>query len=200
MSKASLNKPDALGTGLLAGVDEVGRGPIAGPVVAAAVVLNPNCPITGLADSKKLTQKRRESLCTMILDTAIAVGIGQASVEEIDCINILQASLLAMQRAVENLGCVPDGALIDGNQCPKLFCNSRTIVNGDSLIPEISAASIVAKVYRDRMMVDFDHDYPGYGFSEHKGYPTARHLDALRLHGVSDIHRRSFRPVRDLIV
>lgn len=183
----------------LAGVDEVGRGPLAGPVVAAAVILDPERPIAGLADSKKLSEKRREQLFEQIQQNALAWAIGRAEVEEIDQINILQASLLAMQRAVAQIEPLPRHALIDGNKCPQLPCTAEAIIKGDIKVPAISAASILAKVVRDREMMEMDRLYPGYGFSGHKGYPSAQHLAALRLLGVSPIHRRSFAPVRKLL-
>ncbi len=184
---------------LLCGVDEVGRGPLAGPVIAAAVVLDPARPIAGLADSKKLSEKRREVLYRQICECALAWSLGRAEVAEIDDINILQASLLAMQRAVAGLGLVPRRALVDGNRLPELPCEARAVVGGDAIEPSISAASIIAKVSRDREMVALDARYPGYGLARHKGYPTRVHLDALRELGVSAIHRRSFGPVRRLI-
>jgi ribonuclease HII len=181
---------------LLAGVDEVGRGPLAGPVVAAAVILDPEQPIAGLADSKKLTPKRREMLAQQIKSEALAWSLGRAEVEEIDNINILQASLLAMQRAVEGLAIEPERALVDGNRCPELCCPVEAVVGGDATIPAISAASIIAKVARDLEMVEMDVKYPGYGLAQHKGYPTKMHLEALQRLGVTAIHRRSFKPVR----
>jgi ribonuclease HII len=184
---------------LVCGVDEVGRGPLAGPVVAAAVVLDPARPIAGLADSKTLSERRREALFAEIRDKALAFSLGRAEVAEIDAINILQASLLAMQRAIAALGVRPDHALVDGNRLPDLPCSARAIVGGDGIEPCISAASIVAKVARDREMVALDVRYPVYGLAQHKGYPTRMHLEALRVHGVSDIHRRSFGPVRRLL-
>lgn len=185
--------------GLLAGVDEVGRGPLAGPVVAAAVILDPDNPIEGLADSKKLTEKRRELLFPLIKERALAWCIARASESEIDQLNILQASLLAMRRAVMGLSQEPDGVLVDGNRCPDLPYPSETIVKGDSLVPAISAASILAKVVRDNEMVAFEETYPGYGFAAHKGYPTAQHMKALKALGITPIHRRSFGPVKNLI-
>jgi ribonuclease HII len=179
----------------IAGVDEVGRGPLAGPVVAAAVILDPKHPIAGLADSKKLSEKERKRLFVEIRRHALAWSAAQASVAEIDQINILQASLLAMQRAVQGLKLTPQHALIDGNICPKLECSAQAIVQGDQIEPAISAASIVAKVLRDRLMTMLDGKYPNYGFAKHKGYPTAFHIKALQLHGVSQVHRRSFAPV-----
>ncbi len=184
---------------LVAGVDEVGRGPLAGPVVAAAVILDPSRPITGLADSKVLTERRREALNEVILEQALAWAIGRAEVAEIDEINILQASLLAMQRAVAELIHRPEMALIDGNRCPILSCPARAIVGGDRIEPAISAASIIAKVARDREMTTLATLYPEYGFARHKGYPTAAHLKALSEYGVTPIHRRSFGPVRRLL-
>jgi len=184
---------------LHAGVDEVGRGPLAGPVVAAAVVLDPERPIAGLADSKKLSEKRREQLADEIRNHALAWSLGRAEVEEIDDINILQASLLAMQRAVAGLQLAPELVLIDGNRCPALEYPSRAIVKGDSLVPAISAASIIAKVSRDREMCSLDAEFPGYGLASHKGYPSKKHLEALDSLGVTPIHRRSYAPVRRVL-
>jgi ribonuclease HII len=184
---------------LIAGVDEVGRGPLAGPVVAAAVILDPVRPINGLADSKKLSEKKRHHLAEQIIDRAHAWSLGRAEVEEIDQINILQASLLAMRRAVEGLEIQPHRALVDGNRLPELPCPAEAVVGGDDSIEAISAASIIAKVTRDREMVQLDRQYPGYGLAQHKGYPTKAHLQALRELGVSEIHRRSFGPVRRLL-
>ena len=181
---------------LVAGVDEVGRGPLAGPVVAAAVILDPAKPIAGLADSKALSEKRREELVIVIRECALAWAVGRAEIEEIDQINILQASLLAMRRAVLALRPQPDYALIDGNRCPLLPCPSEAIIKGDATVAAISAASILAKVSRDQEMVALDLEYPEYGFASHKGYPTAAHLTALARHGVTPIHRRSFGPVK----
>lgn len=183
----------------LAGVDEVGRGPLAGPVVAAAVILDPARPIDGLADSKQLSEKRRTRLAAEIRDRALAWSLGRAEVEEIDRINILQASLLAMQRAVRGLLLAPDMVLVDGNRCPSLDCPVKAIVKGDSLVPAISAASIVAKVSRDLEMIELDARYPGYGLAQHKGYPSRAHMLALRERGVLPIHRRSYAPVRQLL-
>jgi len=183
----------------IAGVDEVGRGPLAGPVVAAAVVLDPEYPIDGLDDSKKLSEKKRERLYEQILERALAWALGRAEVAEIDRINILQASLLAMQRAVKQLTPPPEFVLVDGNRCPELSCPSRAIVKGDSRVKAISAASIVAKVSRDREMVALDADYPGYGLAGHKGYPSKAHLEALERLGVTAIHRRSYAPVRRML-
>ncbi len=184
---------------LLAGVDEVGRGPLAGAVVAAAVILDPESPIDGLNDSKKLTEKKRERLSEEIKEKALSWSLGRAEVEEIDKLNILQASLLAMKRAVEGLPIPPEYALIDGNKCPDLNVACEAVVKGDSRVTAISAASIIAKVSRDHEMVELDKKYPGYGLAKHKGYPTAVHMKALKELGVSDIHRRSFRPVRECL-
>ena len=185
--------------GVICGVDEAGRGPLFGNVVAAAVILDPTAPIEGLGDSKKLTQKVRERLYDQIYARAISVGVGRASVEEIDQLNILQASMLAMQRAVESLSRQPDLALIDGNRCPVLTCASEAIIKGDAKEISIGAASIVAKVTRDREMLEWHTLYPHYGLDKHKGYPTSLHLKALEQYGVSPQHRRSFAPVRRLI-
>ena len=181
---------------LVAGVDEVGRGPLAGPVVTAAVILDPDNPIEGLMDSKKLTEARREKLAILIKERSLAWSIGRAEVEEIDEINILQATMLAMQRAVDGLSPKPEHALIDGNRCPNLSCTAEAIIKGDGLVPAISAASIIAKVSRDNEMVELDSQYPGYGLAGHKGYPTKAHMAALVELGVTPIHRRSFAPVR----
>jgi ribonuclease HII len=180
---------------LIAGVDEAGRGPLAGPVIAAAVILDPKHKIHGLADSKLLTAKRRDYLASKIKACAKAWSIGRAEVEEIDRINILQASLLAMQRAILTLTLPPQLVLVDGKQCPKLNCASQAIIKGDQKIAEISAASILAKVYRDAEMCSLDTRYPGYGFAKHKGYGTVMHLHALKVLGLTPIHRRSFAPV-----
>lgn len=181
--------------GLAAGVDEAGRGPLAGPVVAAAVILDPRQGIAGLADSKKLTARRREQLFDQIQDKALCCAIGQASVEEIDRLNILQATLLAMQRAVAGLRLVPARVLVDGNCLPRLPMLAEAIIGGDAKVPAISAASILAKVHRDRWCEQIDAEYPQYGFAAHKGYGTAAHLAALRQHGPTPWHRRSFAPV-----
>lgn len=183
-------------TVLIAGVDEVGRGPLAGPVVAAAVILDPERPIEGLADSKQLSEKRREYLSELILERALAWSIARAEVEEIDRINILQASLLAMQRAVLALNPLAELVLVDGNRCPRLPCPAQAVVKGDSRVAAISAASIIAKVARDREMVELDLKYPGYGLARHKGYPSRQHIEALQALGVTPIHRRSYAPVR----
>lgn len=184
---------------LICGVDEAGRGPLAGPVYAAAVILHDLHPIAGLGDSKKLSEKKREALAIEIRRHAAAWAIGTASAAEIDEINILQASLLAMKRAVEALSMRPKEVLVDGLYCPDTGLPSRAIVKGDSSVAAISAASILAKTARDSAMLKLHEVYPQYGFAEHKGYPTASHLAALRLHGVSAEHRRSFRPVRELL-
>lgn len=181
------------------GVDEVGRGPLAGPVVAAAVILDPNNPIDGLNDSKKLSEKRREALAEVIKEKALAWCIARADVHEIDDINILQASLLAMKRAVEGLSQAPDHALVDGNKIPELPCSAEAIVGGDASEPAISAASIIAKVARDHEMIAMDDRFPGYGLAKHKGYPTKAHMQALQDLGVTEIHRRSFAPVRRVL-
>ncbi|MCY1280886.1 Ribonuclease HII [compost metagenome] len=184
---------------LVAGVDEVGRGPLCGAVVTAAVILDPARPILGLNDSKKLSEIRRDALFDEIREKALAWCIARAEVHEIDSLNILHATMLAMQRAVEGLSVQPRLALIDGNRCPKLKVPSAPVVKGDSQVPAIAAASILAKVSRDREMVELDALYPGYGIAGHKGYPTAVHLDALRRLGPTPIHRRSFGPVRALL-
>ena len=184
---------------LLAGVDEAGRGPLAGPVVAAAVILDPSRPIEGLADSKKLSPGRRATLAERIRADALAWALGRAEVEEIDRINILQASLLAMSRAVAALGVAPARVQVDGNRCPVLAWPVEAVVGGDGRVPAIGAASILAKVARDRELERLDREYPGYGLARHKGYPTAAHLEALGRLGVSAIHRRSFAPVRRLL-
>jgi ribonuclease HII len=184
---------------IICGVDEAGRGPLFGDVVAAAVILDPNNPIEGLGDSKKLTEKVREKLYKKIYQQAISVGVGRASAAEIDQLNILQASMLAMQRAVENLSVTPGLALIDGNRCPELSCLSEAIIKGDAKEACIGAASIIAKVTRDREMLEWHNQYPHYGLNKHKGYPTQAHIQALEEHGVSPQHRQSFAPVRRLI-
>ena len=184
---------------MICGVDEAGRGPLAGPVFAAAVILGVGHGISGLADSKKLTARHRELLAVQIRQRAVAWSIASAAVEEIDALNILQASLLAMQRSVDGLQQAPTEVLVDGLYCPKIFYPARAIVRGDSSIAEISAASILAKTARDAAMLEFHEKFPAYGFDRHKGYPTAAHLQALRMHGVSVVHRRSFAPVRLLL-
>ena len=181
--------------GLVAGVDEAGRGPLAGPVVAAAVILDDLHPIAGLADSKKLTAARREALFDEIRARALCFSIAEASVEEIDRLNILQATLLAMRRAVLGLRLKPKMVLVDGNRLPTLDIPAEAIVKGDALVPAISAASILAKVHRDRWCVQVDEQYPQYGFAGHKGYGTAEHLAALQAHGACPQHRKTFAPV-----
>lgn len=181
---------------LCAGCDEVGRGPLAGDVVAAAVILDPENPIAGLDDSKKLTEKKREQLFTEIQQKAKSWCIARASVAEIDKINILQASLLAMTRAVQGLHIKPEHVLVDGNKLPKWNYTAEAVVKGDSRVAAISAASILAKVTRDREMIELDKTYPGYGFAGHKGYPTKVHMDALDRLGITPIHRTSYAPVR----
>jgi len=181
----------------VAGVDEVGRGPLAGPVIAAAVILDPNNPIAGLTDSKKLSEKKREKLSEEIKEKALSWCIARSEPQEIDEVNILQASLLAMQRAVEGLEVVPDHCLVDGNKLPKLNCSAEAIVKGDLKEPAISAASIIAKVARDSEMVAMETKYPGYGFAQHKGYPTKAHREAIVKLGITTIHRKSFGPVQE---
>jgi len=184
---------------LTAGVDEAGRGPLAGPVVAAAVILDPRKHIAGLDDSKKLSEKRREALYPEILERCLAWAIVEVSAAEIDQINILQATLAGMKRAVEQLSPAPQLALVDGNRPPALACEVKTIIQGDSLVPAISAASILAKVSRDRLMKKMNLKYPGYGFDRHKGYPTADHLRCLQELGPCEIHRKSFAPVQSAL-
>lgn len=181
---------------LIAGVDEVGRGPLAGPVMACAVILHPDRPILGLADSKVLSEKKRECLFEIIQENCLAWAVGEASVTEIDQINILQATLLAMQRAINALNIQPDHIQIDGNICPKIDYSMEAIIGGDGIIPVISAASILAKVIRDRKMVAYDKIYPEYGFAKHKGYGTKQHLLAIKQFGITPIHRRSFAPLK----
>ncbi|EOL8958447.1 ribonuclease HII [Cronobacter dublinensis] len=183
-------------THLVAGVDEVGRGPLVGAVVTAAVILDPLKPIVGLADSKKLSEKRRLALFDEIKEKAIAWSLGRAEPHEIDELNILHATMLAMQRAVANLTVTPEYVLVDGNRCPALPMPSMAVVKGDSRVAEISAASILAKVTRDAEMAELDLTFPQYGFAQHKGYPTAFHLERLAEHGVTAHHRRSFAPVK----
>ena len=180
---------------MCAGVDEAGRGPLAGPVVAAAVILDDLHPIEGLADSKKLTSRRREKLYDQIMARALCCSIAQASVQEIDALNILQATLLAMRRAVEGLRLKPVKVLVDGNRLPVLDVRAEAIVQGDALVASISAASILAKVHRDRLCAQWHEQYPAYGFDQHKGYGTAAHLQALHEHGPCEHHRISFAPV-----
>jgi len=184
---------------MLAGVDEVGRGPLAGPVLAAAVILDPNRPIVGLQDSKCLSPKKRALLAEMIRQNAYDFGIGQACAQEIDTYNILQATLLAMKRAISALRHCPDVALIDGQHSPQLSCHVRTLVRGDQICLSISAASILAKVIRDDIMLAVDLQYPEYGFAQHKGYGTSQHLTALKHYGYTPAHRYSFKPVRECL-
>ena len=190
---------DLIGGGLICGVDEAGRGPLCGPVMAAAVILDPARPIEGLADSKKLSERARERLAPLIRARALAWAVAEASVEEIDRLNILHATMLAMQRAVGALGLAPAEVRIDGNRCPALPYPARAIVQGDATEPAISAASILAKTARDEAMRLLDRQFPHYGLAGHKGYPTAAHLAAIREHGVADFYRRSFAPVRRLL-
>ncbi len=184
---------------LIAGVDEVGRGPLAGPLVAAAVILDPARPIAGLTDSKQLSAHRRAALAVEIRERALAWSLGRAEVDEIDAINVFQANLLAMQRAVAALPLMPEEVLVDGNRCPRFACPARAIVGGDRCNAAISAASIIAKVARDREMCDWATRYHHYGFERHKGYGTAVHLTALRRYGPCPIHRHTFAPVRELL-
>ena len=203
-SRKLLTKPEQVPLawsprGLVAGVDEAGRGPLAGPVVAAAVILDARQPIAGLADSKKLTALRREKLFDEILAKALCCSIAEASVEEIERLNILQATMLAMQRAVEGLRLKPGHVLVDGNRLPTLGMTSEAIVKGDATVPAISAASNLAKVTRDRWCAQVDVDYPQYGFAGHKGYGTAAHLQALQDHGACPLHRKTFAPVTAVV-
>jgi ribonuclease HII len=186
-------------TQLVAGVDEVGRGPLVGDVVTAAVILDPNNPIAGLADSKKLTEKKRLALYDEIIEKALCFNIARATVPEIDELNILHATMLAMKRAVEGLSIPAEFVFIDGNRLPDINIPAQAIVKGDSLVAEISAASILAKVTRDNEMKALDVEYPQYGFAGHKGYPTKAHLEALALHGVTPHHRTSFKPIKTII-
>ncbi|MDH4288370.1 MAG: ribonuclease HII [Aquincola sp.] len=200
-SRRSSGKPEQLalgwsGPGLVAGVDEVGRGPLAGPVVAAAVILDDLHPIKGLADSKTLGPSTRCRLDAEIRAKALCVSVAEATVQEIDELNILQATMLAMRRAVEGLRLLPARVLVDGNRIPVLRVPAEAIIKGDARVAAIAAASIVAKVYRDALLARLHHEHPQYGFAEHKGYPTPEHLHALRLHGACAHHRRSFAPVR----
>ena len=183
----------------IAGVDEVGRGPLAGDVVAAAVILDPERPIEGLQDSKKLSERRRQVLAARIREQALAWSLARATVAEIDQLNILQASLLAMHRAVRALDPQPTYVLVDGNRLPRWDYAAEPVVKGDDRVPAIAAASILAKVQRDAELVQLEREYPGYGFARHKGYPTAAHLEALKTLGVTPVHRRSFAPVKRLI-
>ena len=200
MIKKDLGLPDIPYVGhLLAGVDEAGRGPLAGDVVAAAVILDPLRPIAGLADSKKLTEKKREVLFDQIHQQALAVAIGRANVKEIDQLNILWASMLAMHRAVDALAIRPEFVVVDGNRLPKWDYSSQAVVKGDQRMSCISAASIIAKVTRDRDMSDLASVYPDYGFNQHKGYPTALHKAALARYGATDQHRKTFAPVKAVL-
>jgi ribonuclease HII len=187
------------GQDLVAGVDEAGRGPLAGPVIAAAVILDPARPVRGLADSKTLAPAVRTRLAAAIRGSALAWAIGRVDNKDIDRLNILNASLLAMRRAVAALGVVPRRVLVDGNRCPDLDCETVAMVRGDASVAAISAASILAKVHRDEEMTVLDRQYPGYGFAQHKGYPTKMHLEALDRLGICAIHRRSFAPVRRVL-
>jgi ribonuclease HII len=191
--------PEWCKPGLVAGVDEAGRGPLAGPVVAAAVILDDLHPIKGLADSKVLTALRRDKLFDEIKSRALCTSIASASAEEIDRLNILQATMLAMQRAVQGLRLLPRRVVVDGNRVPSLPMTAAAVVKGDSRVAAISAASILAKVHRDRLCQDLDREFPAYGFGGHKGYPTPVHLAALREHGACPAHRRSFGSVRDAL-
>lgn len=184
---------------IICGVDEAGRGPLAGPVFAAAVILDPTHPIAGLRDSKKLNEAKRDALAIEIKQHALAWAIAACTVEEIDTLNILQASMLAMRRAVEALQVTPTLALIDGNRCPKMAVRSEAIVKGDDKVEAISAASILAKTARDALLLELHAQYPHYAFDQHKGYPTALHLARLEAHGVSPVHRRTYAPVRKLL-
>lgn len=182
-----------------AGVDEAGRGPLAGPVCAAAVILDPARPIEGLADSKKLSKKKRGALEAEIKEKALAWCVAWGEVEEIDEINILQSTMLSMKRAVEGLSIAPDKVIVDGNRAPRLSCRVEAVVKADAKIPEVSAASILAKTARDRLMEKMDEEHPGYGFAKHAGYGTKAHVEAIRRLGPSPIHRRSFEPVKTMI-
>lgn len=182
-----------------AGVDEVGRGPLAGDVVTAAVILDPNKSIEGLDDSKKLSEKKRDALFDIIKERALSWSIARCSVEDIDQINILQASLLAMKKAVDGLAITPEHVWVDGNKMPRWNYAAETVIKGDSRVPAIAAASILAKVTRDREMVAYEEQYPGYGFAAHKGYPTKAHIDALQRLGITPIHRRSYAPVKKIL-
>jgi len=203
-SRKSSAKPEQIALsfetpGLVAGVDEAGRGPLAGPVVAAAVILDDLHPIAGLADSKVLSVRRREALFDEIRAKALCFKIAEASVEEIDELNILHATMLAMKRAVEGLRLTPHQVLVDGNRLPALRVPAQAIVKGDAKVPAISAASILAKVHRDHLCTEMHRAYPAYGFAGHKGYPTPEHLAALRAHGATPLHRQSFGPVREAL-
>tara|TARA_B110000459_G_C16497039_1_gene441600 strand:- start:67 stop:657 length:591 start_codon:yes stop_codon:yes gene_type:complete len=184
---------------LLAGVDEVGRGPLAGDVIAAAVILDPKVTILGLADSKKISEKKRQKLAIDIKDKALCWSIARSTIEEIDLYNILEATMMAMKRAVDGLKIIPEHVLVDGNRLPSWHYSSESIVNGDDNVSSISAASIIAKVYRDKEMCEFDNLYPGYDFFSHKGYGTKKHLEAIKRLGPSALHRKSFEPVKSMI-
>jgi len=201
MVKANVEFPEVIypNANYIAGVDEVGRGPLVGDVVTAAVILDPSKPIEGLTDSKKLSEKKLALLFDQINENALAVSIGRCSPEEIDELNILHATMLAMQRAVQGLTIQPDFVFIDGNRCPDLIMPSEAIVKGDLRVAEISAASIIAKVTRDREMVELDTRYPQYGFAKHKGYPTKAHFAAIQEHGVISEYRKSFKPVKAIL-
>ena len=196
----SLNEIQVSETDIVAGVDEVGRGPLAGPVIAAAVILNPSKPINNLCDSKKISSKKRLLLSEKIKMHSIAWSLGRAEVYEIDKLNILQASLLAMRRAIDTLAVRPDIVLVDGQYTPNISMKKIAIIKGDSFIPAISAASIIAKIERDSEMIALDKIYPGYGFSSHKGYPTKQHIQSLKKLGITKIHRCSFSPVAKYII
>lgn len=198
-SKQSANTPLDFGAALICGVDEAGRGPLAGPVYAAAVILDPARPIAGLRDSKKLTEAKRDALALQIQRDALAWSIAHCTAAEIDELNILQATLLAMRRAIEGLAVQPELALIDGNRCPICHVRTEAIIKGDDKVAEISAASILAKTARDAVLRTLHAQYPQYAFDQHKGYPTALHLERLRLHGVTPEHRRSYAPVRAVL-
>lgn len=195
--KTEIQRPNV---NLIAGVDEVGRGPLVGDVVTAAVILDPNRPIEGLADSKKLSEKKREKLAVQIKENALCWCIGRASPQEIDEINILHATMLAMSRAVAGLHYQPEFVFVDGNRLPELPMPAKAIVKGDALVEEISAASIIAKVARDDEMKQLDLQYPQYGFAKHKGYPTKLHFEMLEKHGITPYHRKSFKPVQNAII
>lgn len=190
---------DTLASKIIAGVDEVGRGPLAGPVVTAAVILDPDNPITGLDDSKKLTEKKRDILAIEIREKALCYALGRAEQGEIDELNIFHASLLAMKRAIESLTIKPDHVLVDGKFCPEISFSCQTVIKGDAKVAAISAASILAKVCRDNEMIIMEDTYPGYGFAKHKGYPTKVHIEALQKLGACPIHRRSFKPVQRVL-
>lgn len=201
MAKTKIDFPEVVypNFNLIAGVDEVGRGPLVGDVVTAAVILDVNNPIAGLADSKKLSEKKLAEMFDLIMEKALCISVGRASPAEIDQLNILHATMLAMQRAVQGLSVQPEFVFIDGNRCPELSMPSEAVVKGDSRVAEISAASIIAKVTRDREMVELDKQYPQYGFAKHKGYPTKTHFEALEKFGVIPEYRKSFKPVKKVL-